>query len=872
MTRYYFQNHDAVSHAWLTTYKGGWDKTSQCVDKALETGKVDTTSSNSTSGIPATANYKSLIARFISPALSTSASIGTTYSQMLGISEYSSNTHLCPRTHAYVTVGDSDTVRGTIVNAWTDSNEAPVSGGGTLESPTCAAVSAQAGDHIVIEVGGQFNETGGTGLGYLHFGGTGSNDLAASGTYAYMNSYPSWVDMDASTSVPSVTTQDATSITATTATLNGTVVDAGSSSVTERGFCVGTSPSPRTTGTHIVSGTTGAYTYSATSLATGAPLYFCAYAINSFGTAYGSDKTFTPLASSPTTYYVAKTGSDANDGSVGSPWQTIQHAAELVYSGAIPDGSIIQVGPGDYTTDPAPTNVSSSYPYTAGDGSYLGTVCVHKQGLSTGIQFRGDYLMLDMPKIHGFAIGNGTGGTAACATDNITFNGFDVEPPHIGTTNTGISGVRVNGANTKVYNSKIHHCPVGGVRSSSSSTAALSPNLTVQGCTFEYNYYSAIDSIGPNLTALHNDISHGLDYKDSTTGLESFGGAGSTQVNNDMDGIRVNGTGNVVSYNTFHDFLWSENANINGVEPPHPDCIQFASQSQTADCLAEYNTVSNWDGTFFTLSSAAGNPVTLTARYNVSEGPLVPGIQPNGNSTVYAYSNTFIGTDSTYGRCFIEDLHDGYSPMVHAHDNIFLLTGGMTWSAGYPPFVKDSGTANWDVHNNICYPCTGSADATWSSDATNLWNTNPLLDSSYHLQTGSPAIGAGTGGIDIGAYTYTGAITYTLTYTAATGGTITGTNPQTVSSGSSGTAVTAVPNTGYHFVNWSDSVTTASRTETDVTGNVTVTANFEADTPIQAAFKALTPMTIPNDPDAEVGSTQWNALLTLLGLLVEAQS
>ena len=44
--------------------------------------------------------------------------------------------------------------------------------------------------------------------------------------------------------------------------------------------------------------------------------------------------------------------------------------------------------------------------------------------------------------------------------------------------------------------------------------------------------------------------------------------------------------------------------------------------------------------------------------------------------------------------------------------------------------------------------------------------------------------------------------------------------------GGSGTAVTAVANTGYHFVSWSDGVTTATRTDTNVTANISVTANF----------------------------------------------
>jgi hypothetical protein len=69
-------------------------------------------------------------------------------------------------------------------------------------------------------------------------------------------------------------------------------------------------------------------------------------------------------------------------------------------------------------------------------------------------------------------------------------------------------------------------------------------------------------------------------------------------------------------------------------------------------------------------------------------------------------------------------------------------------------------------------------------------------------------------------------ISYTLTYTAGANGTITGTTPQTVSYGASGTLVTAVPTPGYHFVKWSDNVMTASRTDTNVTANKTVTAFF----------------------------------------------
>jgi hypothetical protein len=72
--------------------------------------------------------------------------------------------------------------------------------------------------------------------------------------------------------------------------------------------------------------------------------------------------------------------------------------------------------------------------------------------------------------------------------------------------------------------------------------------------------------------------------------------------------------------------------------------------------------------------------------------------------------------------------------------------------------------------------------------------------------------------------------TYTLTYAAGVGGTITGSSPQTVNYNGSGTAVTAVAGIGYHFVDWSDASTMNPRTDAAVTANISVTANFAVNT------------------------------------------
>ncbi len=82
--------------------------------------------------------------------------------------------------------------------------------------------------------------------------------------------------------------------------------------------------------------------------------------------------------------------------------------------------------------------------------------------------------------------------------------------------------------------------------------------------------------------------------------------------------------------------------------------------------------------------------------------------------------------------------------------------------------------------------------------------------------------------------------TYTLTYNAGANGSISGTTPQTVNYGENGTAVTAVPDSGYNFVNWSDSSTDNPRTDMNVMADVTVTANFASGGSSNADLSDLT--------------------------------
>jgi predicted secreted Zn-dependent protease len=74
--------------------------------------------------------------------------------------------------------------------------------------------------------------------------------------------------------------------------------------------------------------------------------------------------------------------------------------------------------------------------------------------------------------------------------------------------------------------------------------------------------------------------------------------------------------------------------------------------------------------------------------------------------------------------------------------------------------------------------------------------------------------------------------TYTVTFVAGANGSITGDLSQVVAHGSDCTAVTAVPGTGYHFVNWTGDYTGTANplTVTSVTSDMTITANFAINT------------------------------------------
>jgi hypothetical protein len=95
-----------------------------------------------------------------------------------------------------------------------------------------------------------------------------------------------------------------------------------------------------------------------------------------------------------------------------------------------------------------------------------------------------------------------------------------------------------------------------------------------------------------------------------------------------------------------------------------------------------------------------------------------------------------------------------------------------------------------------------------------------------------------------GGFTFTNGTStptrYTLSYAAGANGTLTGSSTQIVSSGGNGTAVTAVADGGFHFTSWSDASTNNPRTDMSASGNISVTANFAANSSTSTETHTIT--------------------------------
>ena len=267
----------------------------------------------STSSSPTTSNSKT----------TNSSGIGSFTSSITGLS---ANTTYYVR--AYATNGEG-TAYGSNVSFTTNAIQAQVPTLTTTAASSIAMTSATSGGNITSDGGASVTSRGvcwstsqnpttssnssaiGSGTGSFSGSITGLN---ASTTYyvrAYaINSagtaYGSQISFTTSAAsqaaIPSLSTTAASSIASTSATSGGNITSDGGASVTSRGVCWSTSQNPTTSSNSSAIGSgTGSFSGSITGLNASTTYYVRAYAINSAGTAYGSQISFTTSAAAAPT-------------------------------------------------------------------------------------------------------------------------------------------------------------------------------------------------------------------------------------------------------------------------------------------------------------------------------------------------------------------------------------------------------------------------------------------------------------------------------------------------------------------------------------------------------------------------------------------
>jgi hypothetical protein len=179
-TRLYFTNSTAP-YSPATLGRGTYNRTTGAVTKLLGSAPGGTATTVSATKPTTTPNpYNTLAGRWVSAPLSAGTLAGVV-SWVIGSVENTTSANAVPRIHIFVTAGDSDTVRGTVLSNYTGTlatQEFPTTAAGqSALDQTLTSLAVQAGDRLVVEVGTQFQNSISTATSAFNYGGSSSVDM-----------------------------------------------------------------------------------------------------------------------------------------------------------------------------------------------------------------------------------------------------------------------------------------------------------------------------------------------------------------------------------------------------------------------------------------------------------------------------------------------------------------------------------------------------------------------------------------------------------------------------------------------------------------------------------------------------------------------
>lgn len=174
------------------TIRGAWDKTTGHIVCGMNSSK-DLSGLGGPLSIPiaetvSTTDYDVLLLRCVSAPLAADCNFSGTLNVMMGVQESAADADMSYYIHVFVTQGDTDTVRGTLLANYVDPNTnewgTTALGKALTAAQSLSAVSALTGDRIVVEIGYRSrNTTTSTRTGTIWYGGNGS-DLTSGGAAA----------------------------------------------------------------------------------------------------------------------------------------------------------------------------------------------------------------------------------------------------------------------------------------------------------------------------------------------------------------------------------------------------------------------------------------------------------------------------------------------------------------------------------------------------------------------------------------------------------------------------------------------------------------------------------------------------------------
>lgn len=207
VTRLYLSRDDAPYNP--ATKRGAWDSSTLVIDNQLTRRRRGPANTSGTAAeTSASNNFDRIISRFVSEPLSAQTLAAGNLSFAIPFRESNALANDVVHLHIYVTQGDSDTPRGTLVTDYIGSTEFVVNAT-TFDTVAASGISSSSlavsdGDRIVLELGYQAQNTDATSYNAAHKvgGNTGDTSGGSTGLSAGDDAHAPWIEFDYDISFP----------------------------------------------------------------------------------------------------------------------------------------------------------------------------------------------------------------------------------------------------------------------------------------------------------------------------------------------------------------------------------------------------------------------------------------------------------------------------------------------------------------------------------------------------------------------------------------------------------------------------------------------------------------------------------------------